>query len=99
MSIGSKEDVAPAVPPHGMVTPAVLARRIAAGTGEVPADLVIANARLYCLVTGELIETDIAIVGDTIVGTHGRYAGERTIDAAGRIAVPGFIDTHCHVES
>jgi adenine deaminase len=99
VSIGSKENVAPAVPPHGMVTPAVLARRIAAGTGEVPADLVITNARLFCLVTGDMIETDIAIVGDTIVGTHGRYAGERTIDAAGRIAVPGFIDTHCHVES
>jgi adenine deaminase len=82
-----------------MITQATLAARIAAGTGEAPADLVITNARLYCLVTGGLIETDIAIVGDTIVGTHGRYQGRETIDAAGRIAVPGFIDTHCHVES
>jgi adenine deaminase len=77
----------------------VLARRIGAGTGAEPADLVIANARLYCLVTGALVDTDIAIVGDTIVGTHGRYEGKRRIDAKGRIAVPGFIDTHLHVES
>ncbi|MCX7324600.1 MAG: adenine deaminase [Hyphomicrobiales bacterium] len=82
-----------------MISPATLAARIAAGTGDEPSDLVIRNARLYCLVTGALTETDIAIVGDTIVGTHGRYQGHHTIDAKGRIAVPGFIDTHLHVES
>ncbi len=82
-----------------LISPQTLARRIAAGAGEERADLVIANARLYCLVTGALVETDIAIVGDMIVGTHGRYEGARRIDAQGRIAVPGFIDTHLHVES
>jgi adenine deaminase len=82
-----------------MISPAAIAARIAAGTGDEPADLVISAARLYCLVTGALIETDIAIVGDTIVGTHGHYHGKQTIDARGRIAVPGFIDTHLHVES
>ncbi|MCO4054012.1 MAG: adenine deaminase [Bosea sp.] len=82
-----------------MISPGTLASRIAAGTGDARADLVITNARLFCLVSGALIDTDIAIMGDTIVGTHGRYQGHRSIDAAGRIAVPGFIDTHCHVES
>lgn len=84
---------------RSLLSPAELARRIAAGAGEERADLVIANARLYCLVTGALTETDIAIVGDIIVGTHGRYEGVHRIDAQGRIAVPGFIDTHLHVES
>lgn len=82
-----------------MISPATLAARIGAGTGAEPADLVISNVRLYCLVTGALVETDIAIVGDTIVGTHGRYEGSTVIDGKGRIAVPGFIDTHLHVES
>jgi adenine deaminase len=81
------------------VPASTLARRIAAGVGDEPADLVIRDVRLYCLVTGALVETDIAIVGDVIVGTHGRYRGHAVIEGGGRIAVPGFIDTHLHVES
>jgi adenine deaminase len=76
-----------------------LARRIAQGQGAEPADLVIANVQLLDLVDGALVPTDIAICGDTIVGTHARYEGARVIDGRGRVAVPGFIDTHCHVES
>ncbi len=77
----------------------VLGRRIAQGKGSEPADLVITNIRMFDLVTGELVQTDIAICGDTIVGTYGRYRGKRSIDGRGRVAVPGFIDTHLHVES
>ncbi len=76
-----------------------LARRIAQGRGDEPADLVIRGARLFDLVTGALVETDIALCGDTIVGTYGTYQGKAEFDAAGLIAVPGFIDTHLHVES
>ncbi len=76
-----------------------LARRIAQGRGTEPADLVIRDVRLLDLVTGALVPTDIAIAGDTVVGTYGRYEGRRVIEGAGRIAVPGFIDTHLHVES
>ena len=46
-----------------------------------------------------LTQTDIAICGDTVVGTYGAYRGAREIDGRGRIVVPGFIDTHLHVES
>ncbi|MBN8939945.1 MAG: adenine deaminase [Rhizobiales bacterium] len=76
-----------------------LARRIAQGRGTATADLVIRDVRLFDLVTGELIKTDIAIAGDTIVGTYGTYQGARIVEGRGRIAVPGFIDTHLHVES
>jgi adenine deaminase len=76
-----------------------LARAIAQGAGREPADLVIRNIRLFDLVTGALTPSDIAICGPRIVGTHARYAGRREIDGAGRIAVPGFVDTHLHVES
>ncbi len=81
------------------VTPAILARRIAQGGGGAPADLVLRGARLLDLVTGDLVPTDIAVCGDTIVGTYGDYDGLRVIEAGGRIAVPGFIDAHLHVES
>jgi adenine deaminase len=76
-----------------------ISRRIAQGTGQVLADLVVRNVRLLDLVTGDLIETDIAITGDTIVGTYGTYKGRRVVEGGGRIAVPGFIDTHLHIES
>src|SRR3954452_594451 len=76
-----------------------LAARITQGHGTSPADLVIKNVRLLDLVTGALIPTDIAICGPTIVGTYGEYRGAREIAGRARIAVPGFIDTHVHVES
>jgi adenine deaminase len=81
------------------MTQAQIAKRIAQGRGAARADLVITDVRLLDLVTGELVATDIAICGDTVVGTYGSYDGERVIEGNGRIAVPGFIDTHLHVES
>ena len=78
---------------------AFLARCIAAGAGREPADLVIADVDLLDVVTGAVTRTDIAIVGDRIVGTHARYEGERRIDGSGLFCAPGFVDTHLHVES
>jgi adenine deaminase len=77
-----------------------LARRIDQGLGAAVADLVVKNARLLDVGTGEIRPAaDIAITGDTIVGTLDSYRGTVEIDAGGRIAAPGFIDTHVHVES
>ena len=78
---------------------ASLADRIEQGRGVVPADLVLKGARVFDLITGELVETDVAICGDTIVGVFGDYQGRVEVDFAGRILVPGFIDTHLHIES
>ena len=76
-----------------------LENRIDQGTGRRPADVVLKNGRFFNLVTGELVSSDIAICGDTIVGTGEAYEGREEIDIAGRIVVPGFIDTHLHIES
>jgi len=76
-----------------------LRRRIAQGRGAEPAEGVVRNARLFDLVTGELVDTDIAVSDGMVVGTYGRFEGETLVDARGRIVVPGFIDTHLHVES
>ncbi len=69
------------------------------GTGRVPADIVLKGGRFFDLVTGELVQSDIAISGDRIVGTCGDYTGKTEIDISGKIVVPGFIDTHLHIES
>jgi adenine deaminase len=69
------------------------------GTGRKPADIVLRGGRFFDLVTGELVASDIAICGDTIVGTCEAYDGAEVFDITGRIVVPGFIDTHLHIES
>lgn len=76
-----------------------LSKCILAGQGKVPADIVIHNVGLLDVMTGAVTVTDIAIVGDRIVGTHASYRGDVEIDGTGRFAAPGFIDTHLHIES
>jgi adenine deaminase len=76
-----------------------LERRIDQGTGREPADIVLKGGRFFDLVTGELVASDIAICGERIVGTCEAYEGREEIDISGRIVVPGFIDTHLHIES
>jgi adenine deaminase len=76
-----------------------IAHAVAAGRGETEADLVLKNGRFLDLTTGDLVASDVAIAGGRIVGTFSDYRGAREIDALGKIVVPGFIDTHLHVES
>lgn len=64
---------------------------------ELP-DLVLKNAKIINVFTGEIINGDIAITDGIIVGT-GRYSGKREIDLNGRYAAPGFINAHVHIES
>jgi adenine deaminase len=82
-----------------MVDKTFLSRAINQGKGAEPADLVIKNVGLLDILSGGVTTTDIAITGDRIVGTYASYKGRREIDGTGLFAVPGFIDTHFHVES
>jgi len=76
-----------------------LETRIAQGRGDEPADLVLRGGMVWDLVTDTMIEGDVAICGDTIVGTGAKYEGMVQIDVKGHTLVPGFIDTHLHIES
>lgn len=76
-----------------------LETRIAQGRGDAPADLVLRGARVLDLVTGEMIDGDVAICDGIIVGTGEDYDGAEAVDLSGTILVPGFIDTHLHIES
>lgn len=76
-----------------------LEQTIAAALGEVRSEFVLKSGRIFDVITGEYIEGDVAIVGKKIVGVGKEYQGDREIDVSGKILVPGFIDTHLHIES
>ena len=78
---------------------AELEARIAQGRGDAPADLVLRGGTVFDLVTGAMIPGDVAICGDTIVGIGADYEGREVLDVTGMTLVPGFIDTHLHIES
>ena len=76
-----------------------LEKTIAAALGEVRSEFVLKSGRIFDVITGEYIEGDVAIVGKKIVGVGKEYQGDREMDVSGKILVPGFIDTHLHIES
>lgn len=76
-----------------------LERRIAQGRGDEPADIVLRGGRVFDLVTGEMIQGDVAICGEWIVSIGEPCEAENVIDVSGLTLVPGFIDTHLHIES
>lgn len=76
----------------------MLAKRIAAALGQERAELVLKNGSYVNVFTGEVEKGDIAIADGKIVGI-GTYGGEKEIDIGGRIAAPGLIDAHVHIES
>lgn len=67
---------------------------------EVKIDILITNGRVHVGDGAPAIDADIAIAGDTIVliGDASEKTAVRTIDAAGLVVAPGFIDMHTHVD-
>lgn len=76
----------------------LLKKMINTAMGKIPADVVIKNCKVVNVFSGEIIESNIAISDGQIAGI-GEYEGKEVIDAKGRYAVPGFIDSHIHIES
>ena len=70
---------------------------MAAG-GRSPADLLITNAKLVDVLTGEIRETDVSVGGGKILGFSHTEA-VKVVDARGAYLLPGLIDAHIHIES
>ena len=65
---------------------------IAAAHGDAPADLLLKDARLVNVLTGEIHAADIAIYGGRIVGL-GRYEAREVVDALGAEMLGNVADT------
>jgi adenine deaminase len=75
-------------------------RLTAVARGEAPADLYVRGGTLLNVYTGELYAANVAVRGERIayVGLRDEMVGPRTrtLDATGRVLVPGYIDPHVH---
>ena len=71
---------------------------ICTARGEKPADILLKNAKIVNVFSGEIIEDSVAVYKGRIIG-FGEYEAKETIDLKGRYLMPGFIDAHVHIES
>ena len=81
-----------------------LKRRIDLATGQKEADLVVKNASIINVFSGEIHKSDVAIAAGIFVGfskteEYREYHTQNVIDAQGRFMCPGLIDGHIHLES
>jgi adenine deaminase len=67
--------------------------------GKKKADLLLLNANVVNVFSLEIIKTNIAILGDVIVGLGDGYEARKQVDLNGMFVSPGFIDAHVHIES
>ncbi len=75
------------------------AHLISVAKGEFPADLVLANARVVNVFTGEIESGNVAICGDRIAGIGDYRQANQVLDLGGSYLAPGLINGHTHIES
>jgi len=72
---------------------------IFAARGEIPADLLLKNARIVNTFIGEIEQADVAVYGDRIAGVGDYVEAKEIIDLQGKFLAPGLINGHTHIES
>lgn len=79
-------------------------RLIQAALGKIPCDLTIGNVQFFNVITGEVYPASVDILDGFVVlvreeGQEAVLPSKSYYDGEGRYLIPGFIDTHMHVES
>ena len=75
-----------------------LEERIQSARSTESVDLLLSDANIIDVYSGEIVKGNIAITDGYIVGTDAAGA-KTTINLKGRWVAPGFIDAHVHIES
>ena len=80
-----------------------LQRKINLAKGQEKVDLLVKNAKIVNVFSGEIHQADVAIADGIFVGFGGEgeeeYNTKNLYDAQGRYMSPGLIDGHIHIES
>ncbi len=73
-------------------------QKLSIARGEKPAELLLKNARLVNVLSGEIHPANIAVDDGRVVG-FGDYEAKKVVDLAGAHLAPSLIDGHFHIES
>ena len=78
-------------------------RLLEVALGEAPPDLVALGGDVVNVYTGEVVRRDVAVVGGRVAALGpdlSELGGPRTerLDVRGRVLVPGFFDSHTHLD-
>ena len=76
-----------------------LERKITLAKGQKRVDLLVKNANIINVFSGDIHKTNVAISDGIFVGFGEEYDFENLYDAQGRFMCPGLIDGHIHIES
>ncbi|HDD35550.1 MAG TPA: adenine deaminase [Candidatus Desulfofervidus auxilii] len=76
-----------------------LAHIVAVARGNKAADLLIKDAKVVNVFSGEIYKAHVAIVSGYIAGIGNYKKGKQLINAKGRYLIPGLMDAHIHLES
>lgn len=76
-----------------------LERKITLAKGQKRVDLVIRNAKIVNVFSGEIHQTDVAIANGIFVGFGQGYDAKSQYDVHGKYMCPGLIDGHIPIES
>jgi len=66
---------------------------------QIPPDLLLINAQIVNVFTGEIEKGNIAIYKEWIAGVGDYNLGKEVMDLEGKFLAPGFINGHIHIES
>lgn len=80
------------------------ARLMQAALGQIPCDLTIGNVQFFNVITGEIYPASVDILDGFVVlvreeGQEAILPSKAYYDGQGRYLIPGYIDTHMHIES
>lgn len=79
-------------------------RLIQAAMGKIPCDLTVKNVEYFNVFTGEIYAAEVDVLDGFVVrvreaGQAPELPAKNEYDGQGRYLIPGYIDTHMHVES
>jgi adenine deaminase len=66
--------------------------------GRISPDLILKNGNVIDVFSGRVIQADVVIKDGIICGV-GSYDGASSVDISGKYVMPGFVDSHVHIES